>query len=448
MGTVLAAEHTLLRQRVALKFLDATGPTVLERFGREARAASRIESEHICRVMDLGTLDDDAPYIVMEMLTGTDLAGRLRTHAPVPVGDAADYVLQALDALVEAHARGIVHRGLKPSNLFLARRSDGTEILKVLDFGISKLEAIRDLGEETAVTEVGVALSDAPGSGSGPVMTETGSLMGSPPYVSPEQLRSTRDVDARTDIWALGVILYELVAGVRPFRGDTRVALFEAILAGSYLPLRTCCPSVPPDFEALVDSCLRVDMYARCPSAIVLAEGLVPFVPDGEARVARARRVSGTSSQTRPPSSSGTSASMGATSHTLLVEAGTAPLAHLTIDMAPAGHGTGSETGGPVALDRANGKRAWAGPVVGAIGFLAVVVAGACRLRRERAAADGRRDRAGDRGSARTDRAERASGAVRPGEPPCRPAAPPAPRPPPARPAKTNDREGVDLGRF
>jgi tRNA A-37 threonylcarbamoyl transferase component Bud32 len=405
MGTVVAAEHTLLKQRVALKFLLEVGkPTVLERFFREARAATRIESEHICRVMDLGTLEDGAPYIVMEMMNGSDLAQHLRERTRLPVAEAADYVLQALDALVEAHARGIVHRDLKPSNLFLARRGDGTEILKVLDFGISKLDGGGELASTTESTDIGPP-RDEPASASVHVMTETGSMMGSPPYMSPEQLRSTRDVDARTDVWALGVMLYELVAGERPFRGNDKPTLFHAILTGAYVPLRVRCPDVPHAFEALVDSCLRIDMWSRCPSAIALAEGLAPFVSNGDARMARARRLAG-----------GLQGNVAKVTSQAQAQAQPQAQANEVRAVPP----PGIETGGPVVVDRAKNGKTWALPVLAA--SLALLVAGGgLAFTRQRASSKTTAATTSLSPSAPAPRSGAASA-----EPPPAPAAPPA----------------------
>ncbi|MEZ4314973.1 MAG: serine/threonine-protein kinase [Polyangiaceae bacterium] len=200
MGAVVAATHTQLDQRVAIKFLlpQMLGSReVVERFQREARAAAKIRSEHVVRVSDVGTLDGGVPFIVMEFLEGKDLGELLQRRGPLPVPLAVDYVLEACEALAEAHAAGIVHRDLKPSNLFLARRADETDIVKVLDFGISKQitpEALQ----------------------SSPSLTRTTDVFGSPTYMSPEQLKASRDVDTRADLWALGVILFELISGAPP----------------------------------------------------------------------------------------------------------------------------------------------------------------------------------------------------------------------------------------
>ena len=188
MGVVVAATHLQLEERVALKFMlpEAYGdPDLAARFTREARAAVKLKSEHVARVLDVGTLDTGAPYIVMEYLDGTDLADELHKKGPLPVHEAAEYVLQACDALAEAHALGIVHRDLKPANLFLTRRGDGSPLVKLLDFGISKTSAFNDAGV---------------------AMTKTAAMMGSALYMSPEQMTSPKDVDARADVWALGTI--------------------------------------------------------------------------------------------------------------------------------------------------------------------------------------------------------------------------------------------------
>src|SRR3984885_7032800 len=192
MGIVVAARHVQLDEKVALKFLRPEAladADAVERFAREARAAVKIKSEHVARVIDVGTLPNGAPYMVMEHLDGEDMAAWIKERGALPVEQALDFVLQACVAVADAHALGIVHRDLKPANLFCIRRSDGQLSIKVLDFGISKM-------------------TDLTGSGQGS-MTRTSALMGSPLYMSPEQMRSSKDVDAKTDIWALGVILFE-----------------------------------------------------------------------------------------------------------------------------------------------------------------------------------------------------------------------------------------------
>src|SRR5262245_48550017 len=201
MGVVVAARHLQLDQTVALKFLlpqAIANPEALGRFLREARNAVRLKSEHVARIIDVGTLDDGAPYIVMEFLEGSDLASVLAQQRALAIPVAADFLLQACDAIAEAHSLGIIHRDLKPQNLFVTRRHDGASLIKVLDFGISKSTAG---GDFTA--------------------TRTQAVMGSPAYMSPEQMRSAKLVDARTDVWALGVILYQLVLGRVPWDAET-----------------------------------------------------------------------------------------------------------------------------------------------------------------------------------------------------------------------------------
>src|SRR5580700_4611207 len=207
MGMVVAAEHLHLRQKVAIKFLlpDATDE-VVARFLREARSAARIRSEHVARVLDVAELPDGAPYMVMEYLDGSDLSRVLRKRGPLPIEDAVDYVLQAGEAIAEAHMAGIVHRDLKPANLFLTTAADGSATVKVLDFGISK-----DSNETNADEAM--------------ALTRTTAVLGSPYYMAPEQMRSTRGVDARADIWSLGIILYQLLTKSVPFKSESFVEL-------------------------------------------------------------------------------------------------------------------------------------------------------------------------------------------------------------------------------
>lgn len=262
MGVVVQAMHLHLDQRVALKFLlpDALiHPETLARFSREARAAAKIKSEHVARVIDVGTLDNGSPYIVMEYLEGEDLSAHLRKSGPLSTSQATGFVLQACEALAEAHAAGIVHRDLKPANLFLARYPDGTPCVKILDFGISKISS----GE----------------SGRDFDMTRTTAIMGSPFYMSPEQMKSTRSVDARADIWALGVILYELVSQRLPFDADTMPQLCALVLQEEPTPLSSFAQTGSPSFEAVVLRCLEKDRARRFQSIAELADALSPFAP-------------------------------------------------------------------------------------------------------------------------------------------------------------------------
>ena len=254
MGMVVAAMHLHLGTQVALKFLHhdmAMNQQMSERFLREARASALLKSEHVCRVSDVGMLDNGAPYIVMELLTGQDLSSMLRNHGPMPISTAADYLLQALIGLAEAHAAGIVHRDLKPGNLFWTQRPDGSALIKVLDFGIAKAPSSANFS-----------------------MTQTSAVMGSPGYMSPEQLKSSKVVDARSDIWSMGVVLYELVSGKTPFEGEsiTELALKVAMDPTPVLP-----GNFPPAFHKVISRCLEKDPSRRYPDVAELAQALAPF---------------------------------------------------------------------------------------------------------------------------------------------------------------------------
>ncbi len=264
MGVVVAARHTQLEQRVALKFLLPAAcevPGAVTRFLREGKAAARITSEHVARVMDTGVLDGGAPYLVMEYLEGFDLGAVVQRRGRVTPDEAIEYVLQACEAIVEAHDLGIVHRDLKPANLFLSKRADGSPLVKVLDFGISKVE----------------------GSGSRSQLTSASVLMGSPRYMSPEQMLSAKDVDARTDVWALGVILYELVTGKPVWHADTMQGLCALIASTPAPSLLLLAPSAPKVLADVVSRCLAKSRDERIASVADLALALEPIAP-AEAR--------------------------------------------------------------------------------------------------------------------------------------------------------------------
>jgi eukaryotic-like serine/threonine-protein kinase len=266
MGYVVAAYHLQLHTTVAIKLLAPkllTDAEALARFASEARAAARVVSAHVARVLDVGTLDNGAPYMVMELLEGEDLASVLRTQR-LSIAQAIDYVLQACEAIAEAHTLGIIHRDLKPANLFCARRPDGTSWIKVLDFGISKV------AHNTA----------------GLSMTTTSATLGSPFYMSPEQMQSTSGVDARTDIWAIGVILYELITGRRPFDGLTLPDVCVRIATRSPAPMKDLRPGVAAALESVVLRCLEKDREKRYPNVGELALALANLAtPKGKLSV-------------------------------------------------------------------------------------------------------------------------------------------------------------------
>jgi len=258
MGVVVLATHLQLGETVAIKVLlpeVASNPDTVARFLREAKAAARIKNEHVVRVFDVGTMEAGQVYIVMEYLEGVDLDNTIRNRGELPLEEAVDYVLQACEGVAEAHRIGVVHRDLKPANLFLVQRSDGSYCVKLLDFGISK---------------------QAPTGGADVSVTRTSMMMGSPLYMSPEQLRSTRSVDARTDIWSLGVVLYEALTGKSPFIGETFAAVCARVLAEAPDPLR---PDVPAEVAQVIERCLSKQPDARYPDIGAFAQALRPFAP-------------------------------------------------------------------------------------------------------------------------------------------------------------------------
>ncbi len=284
MGVVVAARHPGLGEDVALKFLHpslADRPESYARFTREARTATRIKSEHVARVYDVGTADG-TPYIVMECLTGEDLARVLQRRGPLPPSEAVELLLQACEALAEAHKLGIVHRDLKPANLFVTTRPDGTPCVKVLDFGISRSTSLEDVS-----------------------VTASAAVVGTPLYMSPEQLASSRTADARSDVWALGVILYELLTGKRPFSGESFATIAAAILGGSFPPPSELCPAVPAPLEQAIAETLARDPESRPSSVAAFAARIAPCGSDAaRASCRRIERIAARASTSTPPAES------------------------------------------------------------------------------------------------------------------------------------------------
>ncbi|MDI3289623.1 serine/threonine-protein kinase [Polyangium sp. 15x6] len=258
MGVVVAATHLELRDERAIKLVrsELTHPQIIERFFREARVVVKLRSEHVAQVYDIGRLPSGTPFMVMELLHGDDLSALLKKRGPLPVHEAVLYVMQACDALAEAHGRGIVHRDLKPANLFLTHREDGSPCIKVLDFGVSK--HVPEDGESE--------------------MTSNGDIMGSPLYMAPEQMRAAREVDARADIWALGAILYKLLTGRAPFQRATTPEICMAVLGSETAPLPSSIHArIPSGLEAVIMRCLCKDVDSRFPRAVDLKAALSPY---------------------------------------------------------------------------------------------------------------------------------------------------------------------------
>ena len=259
MGVVYEAHHAVVRRRFAIKFLRrdlALRREILTRFQREAEAAGALENENVAAAIDFGISDDGMPYIVMEYLVGESVGALLEREGRLPVARACDLVAQACRGVEAAHAAGIVHRDLKPHNLFLCRREDGTDLVKVLDFGVAKLQAIE-------------ASSAA---------TDTGTLLGTAAYMSPEQARGEKLVDQRADVYALGAILYELLSQQKPHPGDSQNAILHHIATQPAVPLDSVrAGGWPAELVDVIGRALASDPGARPQTAAALATALAPF---------------------------------------------------------------------------------------------------------------------------------------------------------------------------
>ncbi|MEZ4308574.1 MAG: serine/threonine-protein kinase [Polyangiaceae bacterium] len=258
MGEVAAVRHLELEETFALKVMTPeafASQEAVERFIREARTSARLRSMHAVKVVDTGRLSGGAPFLVMEYLAGRDLERELAARGPLPVAEVAAYMIQACDVLSEAHASGIVHRDLKPANLFLTRLPNGAPCVKVLDFGIAK--------------------QSDPNWGSS--MTQTTSVFGTPLYMSPEQMKSAKQVDGRSDLWSLGVVMYELLCRALPYDAESMTALVAKVMTEPPVPLGARRGGLPPGFEPVVMRCLEREAARRFQTAAELAAALSPY---------------------------------------------------------------------------------------------------------------------------------------------------------------------------
>jgi eukaryotic-like serine/threonine-protein kinase len=256
MGVVAECTHLALNERVAIKMLRQDvllDQDAVSRFIREAQAAVKLKSEYVARVSDVGTFENGVPYMVMEYLEGHDLGELLKERGVLPVQWAVELMLQTAEALAEAHSLAIVHRDIKPTNLFVTWRPDGSALIKVLDFGISKSPMGTDMQ-----------------------LTQTQSLLGTPAYMSPEQMRSARLVDARTDIWSLGTVFYEILEGRRPFEADSFSEMCVKVAVDPPSPM----VNTPPGLQQVVLRCLAKSPEQRFASMADFARELVPYSPD------------------------------------------------------------------------------------------------------------------------------------------------------------------------
>jgi eukaryotic-like serine/threonine-protein kinase len=274
MGIVVAAHDTSLNERVALKFLklEDRAREFRTRFAREARVCAKLRNEHVVRVIDFGTFREAAVYMAMECLDGEDLAAHLRRTGPLEPAVAVDYVVQACEGLAEVHANGVVHRDLKPSNLFLTTRRDGTPLIKILDFGISKWAD--------------------PNGGLEAELTETGAVLGTPRFMSPEQLFGSSEIDARADVWSLGAILYQLLTGKAPFDASSLPNLCARLATDEpATPPSALRAELPPALDAAILRCLQRDLSRRTPNVAELARELTAAIRTPHPPVVAKKRV-------------------------------------------------------------------------------------------------------------------------------------------------------------
>ena len=367
MGVVVSATHVELDQPVAIKLplpQHAKDPTFAARFMREGRNVAKIRNDHVARVLDVGRDDEGNPFLVMELLEGVDLSHRLRAGTRFTVPEAVDLLMQACEAVAAAHAVGIVHRDLKPGNLFLEHRPDGWYHVKVLDFGISKVLANDPSGLEAA-------------------LTNTTGIVGSPMYMSPEQMIAARDVDVRTDVWSLGLILYKILTGKTPWPSQNPMELATRIARDPPNPPRAFRDDIPEALENVILHAIERDRERRIATVYELAAALAPFDPvRGEASLKRvprpgltlaAPRRADASGAMSASAESGTMATSAITLHTV-TEDPAAPVDPTTI----ASHGhtnpiAGAVTAAPTPRRRMYGALAVAS-VVAVAGIAALVV--------------------------------------------------------------------------
>jgi eukaryotic-like serine/threonine-protein kinase len=271
MGVLYACFDTVLSREVAVKLMRrslASEPLIAERLMREAMLAAQLR-RHVAQVFDCGMLRTGEPYIVMELLSGRDMYAALRESGPVTPEDLRALMLQVCDGLAEAHEKGIIHRDLKPENLFCATEADGTVVLKIVDFGVSKQVSGRRLRAQT----------------------NPGESVGSPQYMSPEQITTPGEVDARTDIWSLGVVMYELLTGALPFQGPGTGQICAAVLTESVPPIAQYRGDVPPALEFIVRRCLEKDRARRFANVLELSAALAALDANGGKAPSRLSRV-------------------------------------------------------------------------------------------------------------------------------------------------------------
>ncbi|MBA3538481.1 MAG: serine/threonine protein kinase, partial [Deltaproteobacteria bacterium] len=268
MARVIRATHLFLQQPIAIKVLlpeMVESDSTVARFLREAQATVRLRSEHIARVQDVGTFEDGTPFMVMEYLDGNDLNQILRHHGPQSPSIVCDLMLQACEGIAEAHAYGIIHRDIKPSNFFLTRRPDGSMLLKILDFGISKAP---------------VGYDD---------LTGTQTIIGTPTYMAPEQMKSGKSADPRSDIWSLGVVMYQLLSGRPPFSGESYAELILKVGGEAPSPMHVALPN---GLGEIIFRCLEKQPSARFHDAAELARSIAPFASDPASAAQAAARAS------------------------------------------------------------------------------------------------------------------------------------------------------------
>ena len=362
MGVVVLATHDELDQKVAIKFLSpegAKGTEWISRFAREAKAAAKIKNEHAVKVFDVGRLETGIPYMVMEYLEGKNFDEVIETEHTLPVADACEYILQACEALAEAHLVGIVHRDLKPANLFVTHKGDGTTIVKILDFGISKIDENLSPGALAPVTH-------------------TQSLVGSPLYMSPERLRGSKDVDRRADIWSLGVILQEIITGSPPFVADTIPDIHALVLTTAPPPLRRGAPHAPQELEAIVQKCLQKAPEHRFQNVLELAQALGTVAPASMGSVERIKRISIGGSGPRDRISLASASGAFQAPKSDLVDTVAAPSVPIPRESFP----TVSATRGYTLGDRLKSSR---GKIAGVIALVCAVVISSLLLRKQSA---------------------------------------------------------------